>query len=260
MKLKTRSLFFACRGGIAIISAVTLLATVCLARDDEKTLVPTSAAPASASAPTAPVTPGQLKITQNIPYVTGGGERQMLDVYANPDPKAPLVIWIHGGGWVGGSKSPCPAVVLLNRGFSVASINYRFSKTAKFPAQIEDCKAAVRYLRAHARELGINGDIIGVAGASAGGHLVSLLGVTGNIKTFDVGENLDQSSAVQAVVNIVGPSDLARFDGYPNKGITKVVEDLIGGPLKANAEKAKAGSPITYITKDAPPFINLYGK
>ncbi|HSI87378.1 MAG: alpha/beta hydrolase fold domain-containing protein [Candidatus Methylacidiphilales bacterium] len=207
--------------------------------------------------------PDDTRITRNIPYVTGGGERQSLDLYTNADPNAPLVIWIHGGGWRAGSKSDCPVGMLIRRGFSVASINYRFTQTDLFPAQIQDCKSAVRYLRAHSKELGINATVIGVAGASAGGHLVSLLGLTGNITTFDVGENLDQSSAVQAVVNIVGPTDLSRFDKYPNQDVIFMLNDLLGGTVSQKPAEAKAGSPITYIATaaraGAPPFLNLYG-
>jgi acetyl esterase/lipase len=147
--------FFAFCIGIAFVSAFIGAGSVsCLAKDAEKY-------------------PEGTKVTLNVPYVTGGGERQMMDVFGNADPKAPLIIWVHGGGWVAGSKSPSPASGLLTKGFSVASINYRYSRTDAFPAQLQDCKSAIRYLRAHARELGINADVIGVAGASAGGHLVS---------------------------------------------------------------------------------------
>ena len=207
--------------------------------------------------------PSGTKVTLNVPYVPGGGVRQQMDVYASPDPNAPVLIWVHGGGWKAGDKNPCPVKHLLRKGLSVVSINYRYSTTDVFPAQIQDCKAAIRYLRAHAKELGINPQKIGVIGASAGGHLVAMLGVTGHTRQFDVGENLDQSSAVQVVVNCVGPTDILRYADYPppHSYVIGMGEELIGGKLKENPDKCNAASPLHYAkaAMPAPPFLHLYG-
>ncbi|PTX92052.1 esterase [Verrucomicrobia bacterium LW23] len=220
--------------------------------------------------------PNGTRTTLNVAYVPGGGVRQQMDVYAHPNPDAPVLVWIHGGGWLGGSKERCPLLGLMAQGYSVVSINYRYSfstnskdgKSNKgepevhtFPAQLQDCKAAIRYIRAHAKELGLNTKRIGAVGASAGGHLVALLGVTGTIRTFDVGENLDQSSAVDLVVNAVGPTDIFWYADYSNKDVQYMADKLIGGPIKDNRARADAASPVHYVKPGAaiPPILNLYG-
>jgi acetyl esterase/lipase len=126
----------------------------------------------------APPLPAGTSAKYDVPYVEGGGKSQSLDIFvpAGAAKPMPLVIWIHGGGWQQGDKAQSPAVGLLRWGYVVASINYRLTDEAIFPAQINDCKAAVRWLRAHAEEYHIDPDHIGAWGASAGGHLVALLG------------------------------------------------------------------------------------
>src|SRR5205085_165270 len=144
-------------------------------------------------------------------------ERNRLDLYLpeKAQGRLPVVVWIHGGAWRAGSKDHCPAVPLTAKGFAVASINYRFSQHAVFPAQIEDCKAAIRWLRANADKYHLDPDHIGAWGASAGGHLVALLGTSGNKKELEgKGGNLEQSSKVQCVIDWFGPTDLL---GLPKK-------------------------------------------
>ena len=154
----------------------------------------------------APKLPEGTKSLRNVAYVTNGHERHKLDLFipAGTTNALPLIIWVHGGAWMGGSKEQCPALPYLQKGYAVASINYRLSQHAIFPAQIEDCKAAVRWLRAHAKENNLDPDRFAVWGASAGGHLVALLGTAGDVKKFDVGPNLEVSSRVQAVVDCFG--------------------------------------------------------
>ena len=204
----------------------------------------------------------------DISYVTNGHERQKLDLFipANATNSLPVIIWVHGGAWKGGSKENPMGRSYLSRGYAVASINYRLSQHAVFPAQIEDCKAAVRWLRAHAKEYNLDPDRFAAWGASAGGHLVALLGTSGDVKSFDVGENLDFSSRVQAVVDFFGPTDLTLMskDAPPNGPIDHDAPDspeslLIGGPVQANKEKAAKANPITYVSKDAPPFLIMHG-
>lgn len=204
----------------------------------------------------------------NLVYVTNGHERQKLDLFIPPNATnpVPVIIWVHGGAWKAGSKENSPATRFLRNGYAVASINYRLSQHAIFPAQIEDCKGAVRWLRAHAKEYNLDPDRFAAWGASAGGHLVALLGTTGNVKSFDVGENLDFSSRVQAVVDFFGPTDLTLMskDAPPNGPIDHDAADspeslLIGGPIQANKEKAAKANPINYVTRDAPPFLILHG-
>src|SRR5262245_16777171 len=128
--------------------------------------------------------PEGTKVERNLEDVKDGHERNRLDLYLpmKTDNPLPVIIWIHGGGWRAGSKDRCPITALSAKGYAVASINYRFLVHADFPAQIEDCKAAVRWLRANAKTYNLDPDHIGVMGASAGGHLASLLGVAGDAK------------------------------------------------------------------------------
>lgn len=206
--------------------------------------------------------PPGVKVLKDLAYVPGGHALQKLDLYL-PGQAAehplPLVVWIHGGGWQAGSKEGCPVRPLVGKGYAVASINYRFSQHALFPAQINDCKAAIRWLRANAKKYNLDPDHIGVGGDSAGGHLVALLGTTAGVKELEGDEgNLDQSSRVQAVVDWYGPTDFAtvgRGLSDPNSPVSK----LIGGPPQENKEKAAKASPITYVSKDAAPMLIMHG-
>lgn len=204
---------------------------------------------------------------RDLEYVANGHERNRLDVYlpAGFKDKAPLplIVWVHGGAWRAGSKERVPAMRFLDQGFAVASINYRLSQHAVFPAQIIDCKAAIRFLRANAKEYNIDADRIGVWGSSAGGHLVALLGTTGDVKKFDKGPNLKYSSRVQAVCDFFGPTDFSRmssFDSTMDHDAADSPESvLIGGPVQETPEGVKNANPMTYVTKDDPPILIVHG-
>ena len=155
-----------------------------------------------------------------VPYVDGGGPQQQLDLYIPTEGKnMPLVVYVHGGGLEHGDKAGdilnTGNLQLLWEGYAMASINYRLAPAAIWPAQIQDCKAAIRWLKAHAHQYGYDPNRIAVIGESAGGHLVAMLGTTSGSKTFDVGENLDSSSDVTCVVDLFGVADITIFDG-PN--------------------------------------------
>jgi acetyl esterase/lipase len=196
--------------------------------------------------------------------VKDGHERQRLDLYLPAEKAAarPLVVWIHGGGWHEGSKSGNPGKALLARGYAVASIGYRLSQHAVYPAQIEDCKAAIRYLRANAAEYGIDPARIGVWGASAGGHLAALLGTTGKLRTLDVGEYLDQSSEVKCVLDWFGPTDFLNYGEPRWQGLDypqSVVSRLLGGSISKNPEKARKASPVYFVHPKAAAFLIMQG-
>lgn len=203
----------------------------------------------------------------DLPYVTGGTERQKLDLYlpetAPGSAARPLVVWVHGGGWEAGSRRDFPGRPLVARGWAVASIGYRLSQETKYPAQIEDVKAAVRWLRAHAGEYGIDPRRVGAWGASAGGHLVALLGTTGHEKRFDVGENLDQSSAVQCVIDWFGPSDFLHWGDPPVPATFDTpnsrVAHLLGGTVTTHLDAARSASPVDFVDKDSAPFLIMHG-
>jgi acetyl esterase/lipase len=202
-------------------------------------------------------------------------ERNTLDLFVpKSDKPLPLIIWVHGGAWQGGSKAgPNPALSYLAKGYAVAAINYRLSQHAVYPAQIQDCKEAVRYLRANAKKYHVDPDRFGVWGASAGGHLVALLGTTGGEKDLARADspNKDVSDHVQCVVDFFGPIDLtkmaaqalaepagakSKFDhDAPNSPESK----LVGGPIQKNKEKAATANPINYIDKNDAPVLMLHG-
>ncbi|MEM9345716.1 MAG: alpha/beta hydrolase [Planctomycetota bacterium] len=205
-------------------------------------------------------------VQRGIVYATVDDRELKLDLYL-PDEvdDAPLVVWVHGGAWMMGSRYPCPVRYLTEEGFAVASVSYRFAQHAVFPAQLHDCKAAIRYLRANAEAYGYDAERIGVAGASAGGHLVSLLGTTGNAeKTHgEVGEHDDVSSEVHAVYNLFGPTDLLALDeGFDREGErnrNNPIVQLLGADPDDEPVLAKAADPATFIDKDDPPMLIVHG-
>jgi acetyl esterase/lipase len=202
-----------------------------------------------------PQVPPDVKVLRDIEYAHVGEKKLLLDLYL-PEKKAdaplPVIVGIHGGGWSAGNKEGAQGVRLSGRGYAVACIMYRLSGEAIFPAQIEDCKAAVRWLRAHAKEYNLDASRFGAIGHSAGGHLSSLLGASGDVKDFDKGENLDFSSRVQAVCAMSGPTDLLQMDAHAVAGAPFKHDDarspesrLIGGAIQENKEKAARVNPIT---------------
>jgi acetyl esterase/lipase len=210
--------------------------------------------------------PEGVAVHRDIPYVTSGHERQKLDLYLpKAGKKLPLIIWVHGGAWLEGSKEDNVPLGYLSDSYAVASINYRLSQDAIFPAQIEDCKAAVRWLRANAEKYKVDPNRFGAWGESAGGHLVAMLGTTGDVNKFDKGENPGISSRVQAVVDYFGPTDFLQMDehrlsdGQVHNTPDSPESRLIGGPIQENKGKVAKANPITYVTKDDPAFLIIHG-
>jgi acetyl esterase/lipase len=215
-----------------------------------------------------------IKVESDIQYIDDKDPAHRLDLYlpANPSDKPlPLIIWIHGGGWSGGSKKGCPAAGMVHRGYAAASIEYRFSQQAIFPAQIQDCQAAIRWLRANSQKFNFDSDHFGVWGSSAGGHLSALVAVTGGKKAFPiVGGNPEQSDAVQAVIDWFGPADFNTVMAQATadteaKNIYKFntrndpYSNLIGVMLGSDTDKANAVSPVHYVSKDNPPILIFHG-
>ncbi|MDB6118318.1 MAG: Carboxylesterase type [Verrucomicrobiaceae bacterium] len=219
--------------------------------------------------PPAPAPPAGVTAVRDLNYAGTEEPRQTLDLFVPKTPPAkplPLVVFIHGGGWTNGSKNDTGAIyALINDGaFIGASLNYRLTDKGTFPIQIHDCKAAIRWLRAHAKDYGIDPQKISVFGISAGGHLASLLGTSGDVKEMEgtVGGNLDQSSRVSCVIDFCGPSDFPIFATQksaidPEK--PGIITKLFGGPMSQHLDLARAASPVTYITKDDPPFLIIHG-
>jgi acetyl esterase/lipase len=199
-------------------------------------------------------------IHRDLVYKTVNGAVLTLDLYCpeKVSGPAPVIVWIHGGGWRSGGKKQCPAVVLVPDGYAVASIDYRLSSTAPFPAQIEDCKAAVRWLRANAAKYNLDPDRIGVWGMSAGGHLAALLGTSGGVPELaGSGDNMEYSSRVQAVCDVAGPVDLLALTELGPKRML-AIEGLLGG--SPEKDKATSASPLHFVSKDDPPFLIVHGE
>jgi acetyl esterase/lipase len=222
----------------------------------------------------APPMPPGVKLEADLPYAATDNPRQKLDLLLPSEPKGaklPVVVFIHGGGWQNGDKTGGRRQVadLVATGeFAGVSVGYRLTNEAQFPQQIYDCKAAIRWIRANAEKYGLDPDKIAVWGSSAGGHLVSLLGTSGDVKELegDIGPNTAVSSRVTCVVNYYGPSDLLTMgaQGGSHARMNHDAPDspeakLVGGALQENKDKAKAASPITYVSKDDPPFLQVHG-
>jgi acetyl esterase/lipase len=214
--------------------------------------------------------PAGVKAQTNIPYVEKGSQSQVLDIYLPEKPSdkpLPLMIWIHGGAWMGGNQANPPALFLVNKGFAVASIQHRMSGEAKWPAQSYDCKAAVRFLRANAAKYNFDPDHFGIGGDSSGGHLAAFIGTSGDVKEMD-GDlgNSGVSSRVQAVIDWFGPTDFTAMAKQSGRGSMIQHDDanspesmLLGGPVQQKTEAAKTANPLTYIDKNDPSFLIMHG-
>ena len=233
-----------------ILCAFAILCAVCLP--------PGSAATSGSSV--------ALKMDRDVAYGRASS-KQKLDILYRTDvtPPRPAVIYVHGGGWSGGDKDDDPQMqgdmmTRLADGFVAVAINYRLADEVKFPAAVEDCKLAVRWLRAHAAQYGIDKNRIGVVGGSAGGHLAAMLAVTQENDGFEGSGGLfEESSAVQAVVSVSGPTDLQEpLCATQVESRRKMVSDFLGVPDNEFSAAAKKASPISYVRKDAPPMLLVH--
>lgn len=212
--------------------------------------------------------PDDIQVVRDVVYATAPS-KDGVDIELKMDcaflkqsdgQPMPVIIYIHGGGWSGGDRAMgMPFSLAFARGgYFACTISYRLSGQAIYPAQIHDVKSAVRFIRANADKLAIDPARIGVWGHSAGGHLSALLGVTGDGATLegDVGER-NGSSAVQAVVDVSGPTDLLLIAPGGNGG--SMISGLIGGPVREKEEVARAASPVTYVDDKDAPFLIIQG-
>ena len=205
------------------------------------------------------------KIIKDIKFTNINEHDLKLDLYLpEKTMKSALVVWIHGGGWQKGSKKDCKVNWLSEHGYSVASISYRLSQVAKFPAQLHDCKGAIRWLRANSSKYGFEPNDIIVAGSSAGGHLAALVGTTSGNERLEgeVGGNLTQPSSVSAIIDYYGPTDfILRSKTQPSRAneIGSVVYNLLGGGADKKVGLAKLASAAHHVTKDDPPLLIFHG-
>jgi acetyl esterase/lipase len=222
--------------------------------------------------PGLPDVSGQAIKISNIYYTQRSprSNMQTLDLYLPTDPavKKPykVIVWIHGGSWLGGDKNvDCLPARLYSNRYAVASINYRFTNEVTFPGQIHDCKAAIRFLRGNAKKYHLDPEHIAVWGESAGGYLAAMLGTSGGVKALEGSSGWNKySSNVTAAVDWCGPTDLntAQSQAGPNNKIRfdnpgSAVYNLMGGRM--DKESLASGSPVTYASKDDPPFLIMHG-
>ena len=203
----------------------------------------------------------------NIPYNNDTLHKHLLDIYlpANAKGKLPLVILIHGGGWLSNDKyadigyMKKTVAEIVSSGFALASIDYRFSTQAVFPAQIQDCNRAVSFLYDNADKYGFDKNRFAVIGFSAGGHLASLLGLSknNNVGNFFM-PGSSKSFNIKAVVDFYGPAELILFPGADNEKSPESI--LIGAAPLDRPDLAKAASPVTYVDKNDPPFLIIHGE
>jgi acetyl esterase/lipase len=212
-----------------------------------------------------PRLPAGQPAVADVVNATVDGHDLKLDLFLPDQVKnPPLVVFIHGGGWRNNSYKKCLTPWLTDYGFAVASISYRLVDKAVFPAQVHDCKGAIRWLRAHASRYGYDASRIAVAGTSAGGYLALMMGVTaGNAELEgEVGGHLDMSSRVAAIVDYYGPSDfILRSENQPNKTEKpgSPVHGLLGGPAGSMKATARFASPAFHVTADDPPLLIIHG-
>lgn len=202
----------------------------------------------------------------DIEYARVEGHSLKLDLYL-PEVKHPaLVVWVHGGAWRAGSKSEgVPWEKFAAAGYAVASVDYRLSPVAPFPAQIHDIKAAIRFLRAKAGDYGFDPQRVVIAGSSAGGHLAALVGVTNKHQALEgaVGEHRDQSSEVRAILSFYGASNLLSILAQSKpKGLQMRVPALqlfLGGQPQDKPDLARLASPVAHVDAGDPPLLLVHG-
>jgi acetyl esterase/lipase len=201
----------------------------------------------------------------DVTYATVNGKNLLLDLYLPAGVESPfLVVWVHGGAWSGGSKAN-PPMHFTASGFALASLDFRVSTEARFPAQIHDIKAAIRFLRAEASKYGYRSDRIAISGSSSGAHLAALTGITNGHTELEgrVGGHFDKSSSVQAIISYYGASNLttllAQSTPFGVNMRVPALERLLGAKPDAVPDLAKLASPVFHIDANDPPLLLFHG-
>lgn len=225
-----------------------------------------------APVPAAPRLPDNIEARRDIDYADTGNPRQRLDLYLpkkrESDKPLPVIVFIHGGGWKGGDKAGGIGNVarfVASGQYAGVSVGYRLTNEAQWPAQIHDCKAAIRWIKGNAKELGLDAAKIGVWGSSAGGHLVSFLGASGDVKGLEgaIGKHTAQDSKVACVVNFFGPENFLTMvtqKSTVDRTTSNYPEALLlGGRVQDRPEAAKEASPVTHVSPGDAPALTAHG-
>ncbi len=222
----------------------------------------------------APPVPPSVEAKLDLAYAGTDNVRQRLDLFLPKNRetgrKLPVLVFIHGGAWQAGSKEDGRGQVMrfvAEGKCAGVSAGYRLSQEAKWPAQIHDCKAAIRWIKAHAQEHGLDGDRIVVWGASAGGHLVAVLGTSAGVEEMDgkLGPHVDKDTKVAGVIDFFGPTDVSKMNAQRLPGTMDhdrgdaPEAKLLGGPVQTIPDKVKSANPLTYVDKSDPPILMVHG-
>ncbi len=216
--------------------------------------------------------PDGVELHADIPYAGTDNPRQKLDLILpkkrSTDAPLPVIAYIHGGAWRAGNKNGSRrriADYVRSGKFAGVSIAYRLSQEKIWPAQIHDCKAAIRWVRANASQHGLDGDRIAVWGASAGGHLVAMLGVSGGVDELEgkIGPHLEQKSSVHCVVDYYGPTDFLKMNDFPSRidhdAADSPESQLVGGAIGQKQAAVRSANPITYVSQGDAIFLIAHG-
>ena len=211
----------------------------------------------------------ELRQINDIDYVGDANPRQALDLYipeAKTESSYPVVLWIHGGAWRQGSKDrPGRALKAAGLNCAIVSINYRLTSEESWPAQIHDCKAALRWVKANAKKYHLDAKRIVVWGGSAGGHLVTFMGTTQNHPELDgkLGSHTDQSTSVKGVINFFGPTDFLVMNhqgsSMDHNAASSPEGQLLGGEVSTLKARAKIASPFHQVSSDDAPILTVHG-
>ncbi|MGE3819033.1 MAG: alpha/beta hydrolase fold domain-containing protein [Isosphaeraceae bacterium] len=213
-----------------------------------------------------------VQVIENVPYAPTDNPKHRLDLLLPRKPQGdrllPVVIYIHGGAWRGGDRKGgfgALGPLVASGDYAGVTASYRLTDEATWPAQIHDCKAVVRWVRANASKYHLDPNKIAAMGSSAGGHLVAMLGTSGDVAALEgnVGPHHGVSSEVQCVADLYGPAELSRMGLFPSSMDHEADDSpeslLIGGPLLKNPDAARAASPVSYVSADDPPFLIIHG-
>jgi acetyl esterase/lipase len=228
----------------------------------------------TAQRPEAPPIPPSVEAMLDLAYAGTDNPRQRLDLYLPKNRgaarKLPVLVYVHGGAWQAGDKTQGRGQVMRfveNGTCAGVSVGYRLSQEARWPAQIHDCKAAVRWIKAHAGEHKLDAERIVVWGASAGGHLVAMLGTSAGVPEMDgkLGPDTDKDARVAGVIDFFGPTDFSKMNaqrppgGMDHDSANSPESKLLGAPVQSAPDKVKSADPCTYTDAGDPPFLIVHG-